>query len=141
MESDTIDAAAVYAAGNTFDSTLVLSGSADLDRLPGHLPRTSPAENEYLGAALFSGPRMVSTLTGEETGLLCLMMGKAQRRTTFIGSAQYRTNLPTRVRRTIDGDGALHVRITMNLTRTAGETQQSAQEIAADWIVMPRSRS
>lgn len=132
MESDTIDAAAVYAAGNAFDSTLVLSGSADLDRLPGHLPRTSPAENEYLGAALFSGPRMVGTLTGEETGLLCLMMGKAQRRTTFIGSAQYRTNLPTRVRRTIDEDGALHVRITMNLTRTAGETQQSAQEIAAD---------
>ncbi|MGN0775537.1 MAG: Ger(x)C family spore germination C-terminal domain-containing protein [Candidatus Ventricola sp.] len=132
MESDTIDAAAVYAAGNAFDSTLVLSGSADLDRLPGHLPRTSPAENEYLGAALFSGPRMVGTLTGEETGLLCLMMGKAQRRTTFIGSAQYKTNLPTRVRRMMDGDGALHVRITMNLTRTAGEAHETAQEIAAD---------
>ena len=131
MESDTLDAAAVYAAGNAFDSTLVLPGSADLDRLPGHLPRTSPAENEYLGAALFSGPRMVGTLTGEETGLLCLMMGKAQRRTAFIGNAQYRTNLPTRVKRTIDGDGALHVRISMNLTRTAGAAEESEQEIAA----------
>ncbi|MBP3523676.1 MAG: hypothetical protein J6M56_08925 [Clostridia bacterium] len=131
MESDTIDAAAVYAAGNAFDSTLVLGDGADLDRLPGHLPRTSPAENEYLGAALFSGPRMVGTLTGEETGLLCLMMGKAQRRTAFIGNAQYKTNLPTRVKRTIDEDGALHVRIAMNLTRTAGEADESAQEIAA----------
>ena len=131
MESDTLDAAAVYAAGNAFDSTLVLGDGADLDRLPGHLPRTSPAENEYLGAALFSGPRMVGTLTGEETGLLCLMMGKAQRRTAFIGNAQYRTNRPTRVKRTIDGDGALHVRISMNLTRTAGEAEESEQEIAA----------
>ena len=131
MESDTLDAAAVYAAGNAFDSTLVLGDGADLDRLPGHLPRTSPAENEYLGAALFSGPRMVGTLTGEETGLLCLMMGKAQRRTAFIGNAQYRTNLPTRVKRTIDGDGALHVRISMNLTRTAGAAEESEQEIAA----------
>ena len=131
MESDTIDAAAVYAAGNAFDSALVLSGSADLDRLPGHLPRTSPAENEYLGAALFSGPRMTGTLTGEETGLLCLMLGKAQRRTTFIGNAQYKTNLPTRVRRSIDGDGALRVRISMNLTHIAGEEYGSAQEIAA----------
>ena len=131
MESDTLDAAAVYAAVNAFDSTLVLGDGADLDRLPGHLPRTSPAENEYLGAALFSGPRMVGTLTGEETGLLCLMMGKAQRRTAFIGNAQYRTNLPTRVKRTIDGDGALHVRISMNLTRTAGAAEESEQEIAA----------
>ena len=131
MESDTLDAAAVYAAGNAFDSTLVLGDGADLDRLPGHLPRTSPAENEYLGAALFSGPRMVGTLTGEETGLLCLMMGKAQRRTAFIGNAQYRTNLPTRVKRTIDGDGALHVRISMNLTRTAGAAEESEQKIAA----------
>lgn len=131
MESDTLDAAAVYAAGNAFDSTLMLPGGEDLDRLPGHLPRTSPAENEYLGAAIFSGPRMVGTLTGEETGLLCLMMGKAQRRIAFIGNAQYRTNLPTRVKRTIDGDGALHVRISMNLARTAGEPEESAQEIAA----------
>lgn len=131
MEANTMDAAAVYAAGNAFDSTLVLPGISDLDRLPGHLPRTSPAENEYLGAALFSGPRMVGTLTGEETGLLCLMMGKAQRRTAFIENAQYQTNLPTRVRRTIDEDGALHVRISMSLTHTAGESGQTAEEIAA----------
>ena len=131
MESSTIDATAVYAAGNMFDSTLVLSGSADMDRLPGHLPRTSPAENEYLGCALFSGPRMTGTLTGEETGLLCLMMGQAQRRATFIDGSLYRTNLPTRVRRRIDPDGTLSVHISMNLKHIAGEAKHSGEEIAA----------
>ncbi|MBQ7885886.1 MAG: hypothetical protein IJ313_03230 [Clostridia bacterium] len=131
MESDTIDATAVYAAGNAFDSEIVLGGSADMDRLPGHLPRTSPAENEYLGCALFSGPRMTGTLTGEETGLLLLMMGEAQRRSTFIGNAQYRTNLPTRVRRRIDDDGTLSVHISMNLTHVAGEAQLEQEEISA----------
>ena len=132
MESGTIDAAAVYAAGNRFNSSLVLDAGAELDRLPGHLPRTAPAENEYMGTALFSGPRMTGVLTGEETGLLCLMMGEANRRETFIGSAQYKTNLPTRVRRSIDpSDGALCVRIRMNLTRIAGEESASAAEIAA----------
>ena len=133
MESGTIDASAVYAAGNRFDSTLALDTGAELDRLPGHLPRTSPAENEYLGTALFSGPRMTGVLTGEETGLLCLMMGEANRRTTFIGNAQYKINLPTRVRRRIDPvDGALCVNIRMNLTRIAGEEYVSEEEIAAD---------
>ena len=132
MESGTIDAAAVYAAGNRFDSTVALDTGAELDRLPGHLPRTAPAENEYMGTALFSGPRMTGVLTGEETGLLCLMMGEANRRETFIGNAQYKTNLPTRVRRSIDpADGALCVRIHMNLTRIAGEESASAAEIAA----------
>jgi len=132
MESGTIDAAAVYAAGNRFDSTLALDSGAELDRLPGHLPRTAPAENEYLGTALFSGPRMTGVLTGEETGLLCLMMGEANRKTTFIGNAQYKTNLPTRVRCGIDpADGALCVRIRMNLTRVAGEESASAAEIAS----------
>ena len=131
MESQSTDAAAVYAAGNTFDSAIVLAGSADMDRLPGHLPRTSPAENEYLGCALFSGSRMTGTLTGEETGLLCLMMGKAQRRATFIESSLYRTNLPTRVRRSIDPDGTLSVHISMSLEHIAGETKHSGAEIAA----------
>ena len=132
MESGAIDASAVYAAGNRFDSTAVLSGDAELDRLPGHLPRTSPAENEYLGTALFSGPRMTGVLTGEETGLLCLMMGEANRRITFIDSAQYKVNLSTRVTRRIDKtDGALCVHIRMNLTRIAGEESMTAQEIAA----------
>ena len=130
MESDTIDAAAVYAAGNAFDSRIVLGG-ADMDRLPGHLPRTSPAENEYLGCALFSGPRMTGTLTGEETGLLRLMMGDAQRKATFIGNALYRVNLPTRVRRRIDKDGTLSVHIAMSLKHEAGEEDLSAEEIAA----------
>ena len=131
MESDTMDALAVYAAGNAFDSAIVLSGTADMDRLPGHLPRTSVAENEYLGSALFSGARMTGVLTGEETGLLCLMMGEAQRRTTFIGNAQYKTNLPTRVRRSIGEDGALCVTIRMNLSHIAGDDHAQASEIAA----------
>ena len=131
MESDTVDALAVYAASNDFDATLVLSGGADMDRLPGHLPRTSPAENEYLGSALFSGPRMTGTLTGEETGLLCLMMGEARRRETFIGNALYRTKLPTQVRRGIDDDGTLSVSISMLLEHVAGEGQEAAAEIAA----------
>lgn len=131
MESDAIDAAAVYAAGNAFDSPLALAAQADMDRLPGHLPRTSPAENEYLGCALFSGPRMTGTLTGEETGLLLLMKGQAQRHQAFIGNALYRTNLPTRVRRKIDEDGTLSVSISMSLTHVAGEQRESAQAIAA----------
>lgn len=132
MQSDAIDAAAVYAAANSFDSTLMLPESDELNRLPGHLPRTSPARNEYLGTALFSGARMVGTLTGEETGLLCLMLGRAQRGTAFIGNAQYRIHLPTRVRRTIGEDGALCVRISMSLMHAAGEEQRPAPEIAAD---------
>ena len=131
MESDTADAAVVYAAGNAFDSAIVLSGAADMDRLPGHLPRTSPAENEYLGSALFSGARMTGTLTGEETGLMLLMMGRARRQSTFIGNALYRTNLPTRIRRRIEEDGTLSVHISMSLRHIAGETTLSQEEIAA----------
>ncbi|MBR5561023.1 MAG: hypothetical protein IKU73_06395 [Clostridia bacterium] len=131
MESGTTDAATVYAAGNSFSGTLALATESDLDRLPGHLPRTSPAENEYLGSALFSGPRMTGVLTGEETGLLLLMMGKAQRRTTFIGDAQYKTNLRTRVTRSLGGkDGALEVCVRMNLTRIAGDAYEAPERIA-----------
>ena len=56
--------------GNDFQNTLLLQSKSDLDRLPGHLPRTAPAPNEYMGAALFSGPRMTGTLTGNEVSLL-----------------------------------------------------------------------
>lgn len=129
MESDTTDAAAVYAAGNDFDSTLVLGGDSDIDRLPGHLPRTSPAHNEYLGSALFSGARMTGVLTGEETGILCLLMGKAQRRTAFIGGAQYKTNLKTRVKRSVGG-GVLGVSVNMNLVHIAGEESLPGAQIA-----------
>jgi len=129
MESGMMDAAAVYAAGNRFDSELVLSGMPDMDRLPGHLPRTSPSENEYLGSALFSGPKMTGTLTGEETGILCLMSGGAQRRTAFIGNAQYKTNTHTRVKRRILPDGTLGVSIRMSLTRIAGGEDMPAGEI------------
>ncbi len=131
MESDATDAMAVYAAGNAFDSALVLAGSADMDRLPGHLPRTSPAENEYLGAAVFSDARMTGTLTGEEVGYVSLMMGRAQRTTTFIGNAQYRVSLPTRVRREIAPDGALSVQVRIALSHIAGDASAEAAQIAA----------
>ena len=62
------------AAGNDFQNTLLLQSESDLDRLPGHLPRTAPAPNEYMGAALFSGPRMTGTLTGNEVSLLCVAL-------------------------------------------------------------------
>ena len=57
MESSCADAVAVYAASNSFSNTLVLSDAPETDRLPGHLPRTSPAQNEYLGSAVFPGRR------------------------------------------------------------------------------------
>lgn len=131
MESGTSDAAAVYAAGNSFDSAIVLSGAPETDRLPGHLPRTSPAQNEYLGSAVFSGPQMTGVLTGDETGLLCLLMGKARTRTFTLNGAQYKANVATRVTRKIDkSTGALSVAIRMNLTRIAGENAQTAEDIA-----------
>ena len=132
MESGTSDAAAGYAASDDFDSTLVLEDAADIDRLPGHLPRTSPVQNEYLGAAIFSGPRMTGVLTGSETALLCLMMGQANTRTTVIDGAQYKTNVKTTVRRKIEQEGALSVHIRLNLTRIAGEHARSAGDIAAE---------
>ena len=131
MESGMTDAAAVYAAGNDFDAPLLLQGESDLDRLPGHLPRTAPAPNEYMGAALFSGPRMTGTLTGSEVSLLCLMTGKASTRVSVIDGAQYKTRLQTRVRRRIDPDGALFVALRLTLTLSAGAQQRTGEEIAA----------
>lgn len=131
MESGAMDAATVYAAGNSFDNMLVLSAEAETNRLPGHLPRTSPARNEYLGSAVFSGPMMTGTLTGDETGLLCLLAGEARTRTFTLDGAQYKANIPTRVTREIDpSTGALCVHIRMNLTRIAGDSSQTGEEIA-----------
>lgn len=132
MESRTLDAAAVYANGNDFDSTLVLQGASDTDRLPGHLPRTAPAGNEYMGSALFSGSRMTGVLTGSETGLLRLMAGKSDTRITVIDGAQYKTRLATRSRRRIEPDGTLCVSLSLSLTLTAGEQKRTSDEIAAD---------
>lgn len=132
MESSTLDAAAVYAAGNNFDSTLVLPGAADTDRLPGHLPRTAPAQNEYMGTALFDGPRMSGVLTGEETGILCLLMGKANRLSTIIDGAQYKTTARTKVSQSLSrSDGALEAAIRMSLTLAAGQQSMNAGDIAA----------
>ena len=131
MESGTADAAAVYAAGNDFQNTLLLQSKSDLDRLPGHLPRTAPAPNEYMGAALFSGPRMTGTLTGNEVSLLCLMTGKASKRVSVIDGAQYKTRLQTRVKHRIDPDGTLFVALRLTLTLSAGQQQRTGEEIAA----------
>lgn len=131
MESGTADAAAVYAAGNDFQNTLLLQSKSDLDRLPGHLPRTAPAPNEYMGAALFSGPRMTGTLTGNEVSLLCLMAGKASKRVSVIDGAQYKTRLQTRVKHRIDPDGTLFVALRLTLTLSAGQQQRTGEEIAA----------
>lgn len=131
MESSCADAVAVYAASNSFSNTLVLSDAPETDRLPGHLPRTSPAQNEYLGSAVFSGAQMTGVLTGDETGLLCLLMGKAKTRTFTLDGAQYKANVATRVTREIDkSTGDLVVTIHMNLTRIAGESTQSGEDIA-----------
>ena len=125
MESGTADAAAVYAAGNDFQNTLLLQSESDLDRLPG------PAPNEYMGAALFSGPRMTGTLTGNEVSLLCLMAGKASKRVSVIDGAQYKTRLQTRVKHRIDPDGTLFVALRLTLTLSAGQQQRTGEEIAA----------
>ena len=132
MESGVCDAAAVYAAGNDFSATLVLPGAEETDRLPGHLPRTSPAQNEYLGSALFSGPRMTGTLTGSETSLLCLLMGRAHSRTIVVGGAQYRVNVNASARRTIAQDGTLCARVRISLSLLAGGEAQTQGELAAD---------
>ena len=132
MESAATDAAAVYAAGNDFDNILLLQGKTEIDRLPGHLPRTAPAPNEYLGAALFSGPRMTGTLTGNEVSLFCLMTGKASTRVSVIDGAQYKTRLQTRVKRRIDPDGTLFVSLRLTLTLSAGNQQRTEEELAAE---------
>ena len=132
MESSVCDATTVYAANNDFENTLVLHGDEDLDRLPGHLPRTAPTQAEYIGAALFSGPRMVGVLTGEETMLLCILLGHSSRETRIIDGAQYKTNSRPRVRRSIsESDGTLEVHISMSLTFIGGERAHTDLEISA----------
>ena len=98
----------------------------------GHLPRTAPAPNEYMGAALFSGPRMTGTLTGNEVSLFCLMTGKASTRVSVIDGAQYKTRLQTRVKRRIDPDGTLFVSLRLTLTLSAGNQRRTEEEIAAE---------
>ena len=135
MESSTIDAAAVYAAANAFDSTLVLSGESETDRLPGHLPRTSPARNEYLGSAIFSGPRMVGTLTGDETTILRVLSGRAIATSFVLDEAMVQVNRRAKVKRqllTEDGAPVLSVRLTMNLIQSAGTLSRTNGEIAAE---------
>ena len=110
----------------------MLPESEETDRLPGHLPRTSPAQNEYLGTALFSGGTMTGTLTGSETSSLCLLMGRAQSRTVFAGGAQYRVNQNTRVKRSIDSEGTLCVDVRVSLTLLAGEAEMTEAQLAAD---------
>ena len=133
MESSVCDAMAVYAAANDFENTLVLAGDEDLGRLPGHLPRTAPFTDEYLGTALFSGPRMTGTLTGEETSILNLITGSTFSQMTIIGGAQYKVNARPRVKRSISReDGALEVSVSISFTHIAGDIDQTSQELAAE---------
>ena len=75
---------------------------------------------------------MTGTLTGSETSVLCLLMGRAQSRTVTAGGAQYRVNRDTRVKRSIDADGTLCVDVRVSLTLLAGKAALTPAEIAAD---------
>ena len=134
MESGMRDAAAVYAAANDFTATLLLPADSATDRLPGHLPRTSPARNEYLGSAVFSGPRMAGTLTGQETTLLRLLSGRAVATSFALEEAMVQTARRSRVRRTLERDESADVlgaEISMRLTLSAGTLERTDTEIAA----------
>lgn len=134
MESGMRDAAAVYAAANDFTATLVLPADSATDRLPGHLPRTSPAQNEYLGSAVFSGPRMAGTLTGQETTMLRLLSGRAVATSFALEEAMVQAGTRSRVRRTLGeagGADVLGTRITMRLILSAGTLSRTDAEIAA----------
>lgn len=134
MESGMRDAAAVYAAANDFTATLLLPADSATDRLPGHLPRTSPARNEYLGSAVFSGPRMAGTLTGQETTLLRLLSGRAVATSFALEEAMVQTARRSRVRRTLERDeraDVLGAEISMRLTLSAGTLERTDTEIAA----------
>lgn len=134
MESSLIDAAAVYAAANDFNSTLVLPGGSVTDRLPGHLPRTSPARNEYLGSAVFSGPRMVGTLTGDETTMLRLLLGRAQATSFVLDNAMMQIIKRSRIQRELrceDEGAVLSVSISMHLLLSAGAQERTSADLAA----------
>ena len=134
MESGMRDAATVYAAANDFSATLVLPDDSATDRLPGHLPRTSPAQNEYLGSAVFSGPRMTATLTGQETTLLRLLSGRAMATSFALEEAMVQVARSAKVRSSLtwEGDGAvLGVSIAMHLILSAGTLERTDAEIAA----------
>ena len=134
MESSTSDAAAVYAAGNAFDATLLLRGESETDRLPGHLPRSSPARNEYLGSAIFSGARMVGTLTGDETAILRMVSGQALNTSIAMDDALYQISVHSRIRRRIDWEGGaptLCVSISIRMALSAGVQNSTAAELAS----------
>ena len=134
MQSGTQDAAAVYAAQNDFGATLLLGADSVTDRLPGHLPRTSPARNEYLGSAVFSGSRMVGTLTGDETIMLRLLRGEATATSFVLDGAMMQVKTRARVKRRVLYEGGapvLSVGISMNLSLSAGEMTGTAIELAA----------
>ena len=134
MESGMRDAAAVYAAANDFTATLLLPADSATDRLPGHLPRTSPAQNEYLGSAVFSGPRMAGTLTGQETTLLRLLSGRAGATSFALEEAMVQTARRSRVRRKLERDSeadVLGADISMHLILSAGSLSHTDTQIAA----------
>ncbi|MBR2942949.1 MAG: hypothetical protein IKB82_06070 [Clostridia bacterium] len=134
MQSSATDAAAVYAAQNDFGATLLLDADSVTDRLPGHLPRTSPARNEYLGSAVFSGQRMVGTLTGDETIMLRLLRGEATATSFVLDGAMMQAKTRARVKRSVtqeNGAMTLGVQIAMHLALSAGEMTGTDAQLAA----------
>ena len=134
MESGMRDAAAVYAAANDFTATLLLPADSATDHLPGHLPRTSPARNEYLGSAVFSGARMAGTLTGQETTLLRLLSGRAVATSFALEEAMVQLERRSRVKRQLDWTGnapVLGAEISMRLILSAGSLSRTDAEIGA----------
>ena len=134
MESGMRDAAAVYAAANDFTATLMLPGDSVTDRLPGHLPRTSPAYNEYLGSAVFSGPRMVGTLTGQETTILRLLLDKAVSTAFALDESMVQVSRRSRVKRGLlweSGMPTLTLDVSMHVILAAGTLSRTDTEIAA----------
>ncbi len=67
-----------FAAVNDFSTPRALTAGRPLDDLPGHLPRTSINQTEYMGAAMIGRDGMVGTLTGYGMELTHLLRGGYQ---------------------------------------------------------------
>lgn len=75
LRSTVYDPLAIYAAYNNFDTIVPLPEEDTLAVLPGNLPRKSTDAVEYMGSAVFSGSKMVGTLTGQEMQMLHIVKG------------------------------------------------------------------
>lgn len=83
------DPAVIYAAVHDPDAPADYAPDDALNSLPGNLPRKSASELEFLGAAVFSGKRMVGELTGRQVQLLRVLTGSFTQCTYFLGGEPY----------------------------------------------------